>query len=55
MARSSKVDTPTPPLDDDSESDLEFEKMINSFGKKATKKIMFLVKEIENRDETLEV
>jgi speckle-type POZ protein len=29
--------------------------MITSFGKKATKKIMFLMKEIENRDETLEV
>jgi hypothetical protein len=26
MARGSKVDSPTPPLDDDSESDLEFEK-----------------------------
>jgi hypothetical protein len=36
MARGSKVDTPTPPLDDDSESDLEFEKMINGLGKKAT-------------------
>jgi hypothetical protein len=45
-ARGSKVDTPTPPLDDDSENDLVFEKMINSFGKKATKKIMFLMKEI---------
>jgi hypothetical protein len=41
MARGSKVDTPTLPLDDDSESDLEFEKMINGFGKKATKKIKF--------------
>jgi speckle-type POZ protein len=29
--------------------------MITSFGKKATKKIMFLMKQIENRDETLEV
>jgi speckle-type POZ protein len=29
--------------------------MITSFGKKATKIIMFLMKEIENRDETLEV
>jgi speckle-type POZ protein len=29
--------------------------MINGFGKKATKKIMFLMKEIENRDGTLEV
>jgi hypothetical protein len=55
MARGSKVDTPTPPLDNDSESDLDFEKMINRFGKKATKKIMFLMKEIENRDGTLEV
>jgi speckle-type POZ protein len=55
MARGSKVDTPTPPLDDDSENDLEFEKIINSFGKKATKKIMFLMKEIDNRDGTLEV
>jgi speckle-type POZ protein len=55
MASGSKGDIPTPPLDDDSESDLEFEKMTNSFGKKATKKIMFLMKEIENRDETLEV
>jgi hypothetical protein len=55
MARGSKVDTPTPPLDDDSESDLKFEKMINDFGKKATKKIMFLMKEIENRDGTLDV
>jgi hypothetical protein len=55
MARGSKVDTPTPPLDDDSENDLDFEKMINSFGKKATKKMMFLMKEIENRDGTLEV
>jgi speckle-type POZ protein len=54
MARGSKVDTPTPALDDDSESDLEFEKMIG-FSKKATKKIMFLMKEIENRDVTLEV
>jgi hypothetical protein len=33
MARCSKVDTPTPPLDDDSENDLDFEKMINNFGK----------------------
>jgi hypothetical protein len=40
MARGSKVDTPTPPLDDDSENDFDFEKMITSFGKKATKKIM---------------
>jgi hypothetical protein len=55
MARGSKVDTPTPPLDDDSENDLDFEKIINSFGKKATKKIMFLMKEIENRDGTQEV
>jgi speckle-type POZ protein len=55
MARGSKVDTPTPPLDGDSENDLDFEKMINSFGKKTTKKIMFLTKEIENRDGTLEV
>jgi hypothetical protein len=55
MARSSKVDIPTPPLDDDSESDLEFEKMINSFGKNATKRIMSLMKEIENRDGALEV
>jgi speckle-type POZ protein len=55
MTRGSKVDTPTPPLDDDSESDLEFEKMINGFGKKATMKIIFLMKEIENRDGTLEV
>jgi speckle-type POZ protein len=29
--------------------------MINVFGKKASKKIMFLMKEIENKDETLEV
>jgi hypothetical protein len=29
--------------------------MITSFGRKATKKIMFLMKEIENRDGTLEV
>jgi hypothetical protein len=55
MARGSKVDTPTSPLDDDSESEFDFEKMITSFGKKTTKKIMFLIKEIENRDETLEV
>jgi hypothetical protein len=55
MARGSKVDTPTPPLDDDSENDLDFENIFNSFGKKETKKIMFLMKEIENRDETLEV
>jgi hypothetical protein len=55
MARGPKVDTPTPPLDDDSESGVEFELIINSFGKKATKKIMFLMKEIENRDGTLEV
>jgi hypothetical protein len=55
MARGSKVDTPTPPLDDDNESDFDFEKMITSFGKKATKKIMFLMKEIENRDGTLDV
>jgi hypothetical protein len=55
MARGSKVDTPTPPLDDDSENDLDFEKIINSFGKKATKKIMFLMKEIENRYGTQEV
>jgi hypothetical protein len=44
MARGSKVDTPTPPLDDDSENDLDFKKMINIFGKKTTKKIMFLMK-----------
>jgi speckle-type POZ protein len=55
MARGSKVDTPTPPLDDDSENDLDFEKMITCFGKKTTKKIMFFMKEIENRDVTLEV
>jgi hypothetical protein len=29
--------------------------MITSFGRKATKKIMFLMKEIENRDGSLEV
>jgi hypothetical protein len=29
--------------------------MINVFGKKASKEIMFLMKEIENKDETLEV
>jgi hypothetical protein len=29
--------------------------MINGFGKKETKKIIFLMKEIENRDVTLEV
>jgi speckle-type POZ protein len=29
--------------------------MITTFGKKLIKKIMFLMKEIENRDETLEV
>jgi hypothetical protein len=29
--------------------------MINSFDKKATKEIMLLMKEIENRDGTLEV
>jgi hypothetical protein len=46
MARGSKVDTPTPSLDDDSGSDFDFEKMITNFGKKATKKIMFLMKEI---------
>jgi speckle-type POZ protein len=34
---------------------LILKKMITSFGKKATKKIMFLMKEIENRDGTLEV
>jgi hypothetical protein len=44
IARGSKVDTPTLPLDYDSESDLEFEKMINRFGKKATKRIMSLMK-----------
>jgi hypothetical protein len=55
VARGSKVNTPTPPLNDYSESDLEFEKMINSFGKKATKRIIFLMKEIENRGGTLEV
>jgi hypothetical protein len=55
ITRGSKVDTPTPPLDDDSENDFDFEKMITSFGRKATKKIVFLMKEIENRDGTLEV
>jgi hypothetical protein len=55
LARGSKVHTPTPPLDDDSESNFDFEKMITSFGKKAIKKIMFLMKEIENREGTLEV
>jgi hypothetical protein len=55
MARGSKVDTPTPLLDDDSENDFDFKKRITSFGKKATKKILILMKEIENRDETLEV
>jgi hypothetical protein len=54
-ARGSKVDTSTLPLDDDSESDFDFEKMVTIFGKKATKKIMFLMKEIENREGTLEV
>jgi hypothetical protein len=53
MARGSKVDTPTPPLVDDSENDFDFEKMITSYGKKATKKIMLLMKEIENREGTL--
>jgi hypothetical protein len=38
-----------------SENDFDFEKMITSFGRKATKKIMFLMKEIENRYGTLEV
>jgi speckle-type POZ protein len=55
MARGSKVDTPILPLDDDSERDFDFEKMITSFGKKANKIIMFLMKEIENREGTLEV
>jgi hypothetical protein len=55
MAWGSKVDIPTPPLGDDSENDLDYKKMIISYGKKATKKIMFLMKEIENRDGTLEV
>jgi hypothetical protein len=41
MARGSKVDTPTPHLDDDSENDFDFEKMITSFGKKETKKSCF--------------
>jgi hypothetical protein len=41
MARGSKVDIPTPPLDDESESDFDFGKMITSFGKKATKKSCF--------------
>jgi uncharacterized protein YihD (DUF1040 family) len=36
-ARGSKVDTPTPPLDDDSENDFDLEKMITSFGKKGNK------------------
>ena len=34
---------------------MKFEKMITSFGKKATKRIMNLLNEIKNRDETLEV
>jgi hypothetical protein len=55
MARGSKVDSPTLTLDDDSQSDFDFEKMITSFGKKATKKIMFVMKDIENREGTLEV
>jgi speckle-type POZ protein len=55
IARGSMVDTPILPQDDDSESDFDFEKMITSFGKRATKKIIFLMKEIENRDATLEV
>jgi hypothetical protein len=47
MSRGSKVDPQTSPLDDDDDSDVEFEKkMENGFGKKATKRIMYLMKEI---------
>jgi hypothetical protein len=41
MARGSKVDTLTSPLDDDSESDFDFEKMITSFGKRQQRKSCF--------------
>jgi hypothetical protein len=34
MGRGSKVDSQTMPLDEDDESDVEFEKMVNGFGKK---------------------
>ena len=57
MARGTKVDAKPSPLDvdDDVDSDDEFERMITSFGKKATKRIMNLLNKIKNRDETLEV
>jgi hypothetical protein len=36
MSRGSKVDSQTLPLDDDNDSDVEFDKMVNGFGIKAT-------------------
>jgi hypothetical protein len=41
MARGSKVDTLTLPLDEDDESDLEFEKVLNGFGKRQLRKSCF--------------
>jgi hypothetical protein len=44
MVRGSKVDSQTLPLDDDNDIDVEFEKMVNGFGKKAIKRIVYLMK-----------
>jgi hypothetical protein len=57
MAKEAKVDSKPNPNDgdDDTLDDKECENMINEIGKKATNKIMKLMIEIEDRDETLEV
>jgi Ca2+-binding EF-hand superfamily protein len=58
MAKVAKVDSKPNPNDDNNDDALDYnecENMIKELGKKATNKIMNLMIEIENRDETLEV
>jgi hypothetical protein len=57
MAKGAKVDSKPNPNDDhgDDALDNKCENMIKELGKKATNKIMKLMIEIEDRDETLEV
>jgi hypothetical protein len=55
MAKGAKVyPNSSPNNDDDDLDDNECENMIKELGKKATNKIMKLMIEIEDRDETLE-
>jgi hypothetical protein len=54
MAKGPKVySSSSPDNDDNNLDDLEYENMIKELGKKTTNKIMNLMKEIEDRDETL--